>query len=297
MTVTVAADVTLEQVGRELASHRQWLAVDGEASRPLGELVAENSTGPLRLGFGAWRDMLLGFQFENGQGELITAGGRTMKNVAGYDLTKFMVGQRGVFGKIRTLTARTYRLPDGALLARCPGTPEVSANRLRDLLTTPCKPQWALIDADCLRCGYLGDQATLDYLQAALPAHAPGDLTIQSLDQDAALRRSLLAGAWNGGGLRFRASVPPAQLAAFVQALSPDQWIADGAFGVVWGTHAGSPPIIMEAAGRLGGGATVFQGDRVVQTPPPPGVEALLRRLKRAFDPDGMLAPIPTPDQ
>ena len=64
-----------------------------------------NSTGPLRLGFGAWRDLLLGAQFYNGRGELITAGGRTVKNVAGYDLTKFMVGQRGVFGRLLTLTA------------------------------------------------------------------------------------------------------------------------------------------------------------------------------------------------
>ena len=63
------------------------------ATKALGRLVEHNSSGPLRLGYGAWRDLLLGCQFHNGRGELITAGGRTVKNVAGYDLTKFMVGQ------------------------------------------------------------------------------------------------------------------------------------------------------------------------------------------------------------
>ena len=76
----------------------------------------QNSTGPLRLGYGAWRDLLLGVQFTNGRGELITAGGRTVKNVAGYDLTKFMVGSHGVFGRLVTITTRTYRRPDRALV-------------------------------------------------------------------------------------------------------------------------------------------------------------------------------------
>src|SRR5881396_731787 len=92
MTTTIAADVSLIRVQEKLANFGQWLAVDGDPTRSVGELVAANSSGPLRLGFGAWRDLLLGVQFTNGRGERVTAGGRTVKNVAGYDLTKFMVG-------------------------------------------------------------------------------------------------------------------------------------------------------------------------------------------------------------
>jgi glycolate oxidase FAD binding subunit len=296
MTVTAAADVTLDRLQHELAGHVQWLAVDGDPSRPIGELVEDNSTGPLRLGFGGWRDVLLGCQFENGRSELISPGGRTMKNVAGYDLTKFMVGQRGVFGAIVTLTARTYRLPDGALLARFVGPPEAAAAKLAALLITPCKPHWSLIDADSLRCGYLADQPTLDFLQTALSRHEPDEITPQNLQQDAALRRSLLADAARGDGSRFRASIPPAQLAPFIASLQPEKWIADGAFGVVWGHHHQPPPTIMQAAGRLGGGAVVWEGGRIVQSPPPPGVDDLLRRLKNAFDPDGTLAGLPMMD-
>ena len=101
MTATFAADVTLGEAQRRLAEIGQWLPVDGDPAAALGDLVSFNSTGPLRLGYGAWRDLLLGVQFTNGRGELITAGGRTVKNVAGYDLTKFMVGQHGVFGTLR----------------------------------------------------------------------------------------------------------------------------------------------------------------------------------------------------
>jgi glycolate oxidase FAD binding subunit len=296
MTLTAAADVPLAKVQQELAAHAQWLAVDGDESLPVGELVEQNSTGPLRLGFGGWRDVLLGCQFKNGRGELISAGGRTMKNVAGYDLTKLMVGQRGAFGEILTITARTYRMPDGCLLVRFPGLPHASTTRLTDLLTTPCRPHWALIDSESLLCGYLSDQPTLDYLQSSLSRYEPADMIAQSLEQDAALRRSLLSGASQGSGLRFRASIPPAELGQFVASLEPQKWIADGAFGVVWGLHAGPPPIIMQAADRLGGGATVWNGSRIVQSRQPPGVDDLLRRLKSAFDPDGILRPMPETD-
>src|SRR6478735_6813685 len=117
MTATFSADCTLRLAQEKLGEIGQWLPVDGDPDATLGSLVERNSSGPLRLGFGAWRDLLLGAQFTNGRGELISAGGRTVKNVAGYDLTKFMVGQRGVFGTLVSITTRTYKLPAGAILA------------------------------------------------------------------------------------------------------------------------------------------------------------------------------------
>src|SRR3954467_1530720 len=70
MTATFAADVTLAAAQARLAELGQWLPVDGDPARPLGHLVETNSTGPLRLGYGAWRDLLLGCQYTNGRGEL-----------------------------------------------------------------------------------------------------------------------------------------------------------------------------------------------------------------------------------
>src|SRR5436305_5851366 len=94
LTATFSADVTLAAAQAKLGEAGQWLPIDGGADETLGQLVERNSTGPLRLGYGAWRDLLLGAQFTNGRGELISAGGRSVKDVAGYDLTKFIVGDR-----------------------------------------------------------------------------------------------------------------------------------------------------------------------------------------------------------
>ena len=89
----LAADVTLGDAQRKLADIGQWLPVDGPAEASLGGLVDVNSTGPLRLGYGAGETCCWAASSPTRRGELITAGGRTVKNVAGYDLTKFMVGQ------------------------------------------------------------------------------------------------------------------------------------------------------------------------------------------------------------
>src|SRR5947209_12552871 len=77
MTATFSADVTLGEAQAKLAEFGQWLPIDGDSAQTIGTLVSTDSTGSLRLGYGAWRDLLLGAQFINGRGELITAGGRT----------------------------------------------------------------------------------------------------------------------------------------------------------------------------------------------------------------------------
>src|SRR4051812_17278582 len=141
MTAVISADVPLSVVQQTLAKHNQWLAIDGPSDATVGQLVEMNSTGPLRLGFGAGRGVLVGVQFQNGRGELITAGGLTLKNVAGYDLTKFMIGQGGVFGKLVTVTTRTYARPSAALIATLP--PELKT--VSEILTTPNRPQWAML--------------------------------------------------------------------------------------------------------------------------------------------------------
>src|SRR5690606_35700472 len=78
MTVIASADLSLATLQARLATTSQWLPVDGDAAMTLGQLITLNSTGPLRLGYGAWRDLLLGVQFRNRRGELITAGGKTV---------------------------------------------------------------------------------------------------------------------------------------------------------------------------------------------------------------------------
>lgn len=289
MTVTVAADVTLTQLQSQLARHDQWLPIDGRIDQPVGTLVSTDSTGPLRLGYGAWRDLLLGVQFVNGQGELITAGGRTVKNVAGYDLTKFMVGQRGIFGSIVTLTSRTYRRPAGAILAR--HAPDVGV--VSRLIPTSLRPQWAVLTAEALLCGYLGDEATLAFYRSAIPRSEPTEVIERSLDDDIGHRMSL----WHAErDLVFRASVSPGNLHEFASGLK-EKWAADAAFGVVVGSVGSEKEMasIRDAASALGGSARFFRGSSgpPLELSTTAAEKRIIERLKFAFDPDNRLNPLP----
>ncbi|HWE96306.1 MAG TPA: hypothetical protein VG269_20250 [Tepidisphaeraceae bacterium] len=247
MTATFSADVTLGAAQGKLAEVGQWLPIDGDGDSALGDLIAFNSTGPLRLGYGAWRDLLLGVQFANGRGELISAGGRTMKNVAGYDLTKFMVGSAGVFGKIVTLTVRTYRRPAGALVARHPADVGI----LNRLMTTPLRPQWAMLTKDALLCGYLGDERTVEYFRSALGQSEPLAVEERSIEEDMAVRGEL----WQARGmLTYRAAVPPMRIGEFA-ARAGGEWVADAAYGIVLGSNVQPDRIapICEAVESVGG--------------------------------------------
>lgn len=281
MTATLACDLTLAQAQEKLAAAGHWLPVDGDASLTLRTLVETNSTGPLRLGYGAWRDLLLGAQFHNGRGELITAGGRTVKNVAGYDLTKFMVGQHGVFGELLNITCRTYRKPESGLLA----TFAPQAVKVSSVLATPLRPQWMLRTTDQLLFGYLGDERAISYCQANVTKLSPAELRPRTLDEDIALRQKL----WRNSA--FRASIAPSKLDEFVAGARLAGWVADPAFGIVLGS--GEEPLVRSAAESRGGTVVFGSGDAFDYTPRTEGEKQLLARLKAAFDPEGKLAPLP----
>jgi hypothetical protein len=282
MTATFSADLTLRQAQDRLAAISQWLPIDGDPDATLGQLVDTNSTGPLRLGYGAWRDLLLGAQFRNGLGELITAGGRTVKNVAGYDLTKFMVGQHGVFGRLVTITTRTYRKPAGAILATFKSGTEL----VNELIPSPLKPYWMALTPDALFCGYLGDERSLAFYSERLPKIGPTQVEPRSVEQDIEHRQQLWALA---APKQFRASVPPFRLLDFIHAASLGQWAADAAFGVVIGpqTAVGTDGIV-KAAEMLNGAVKFIDSSvepvRVTFSRTSPQEQQVIDRLKEAFD-------------
>ncbi len=121
LVATVQAGVTMEALRAALLPHRLWLAVDppGRPDRTIGSVVATGTAGPLRHGFGPVRDQVLGCTVVTGDGRLVAAGGRVVKNVAGYDLTKLHAGGFGAFGVITDLHLRLRAQPavDLTLLA------------------------------------------------------------------------------------------------------------------------------------------------------------------------------------
>lgn len=114
LTLTARAGTSLEAIARATAVEHQWLALDpfGDSSGTLGATVATASSGPLACAFGTPRDNVLGLEIVTGDGRTIRSGGRVVKNVAGFDLTRLFTGSWGTLGVITEVTVRLRALPE-----------------------------------------------------------------------------------------------------------------------------------------------------------------------------------------
>jgi glycolate oxidase FAD binding subunit len=95
-----------------LAGKGQRLALDGSPGATVGGVVARNAAGPLRLRYGLPRDLLIGITIVRPDGHVAKAGGKVVKNVAGYDLGKLFAGSLGTLGLIAGVTFRLHPRPD-----------------------------------------------------------------------------------------------------------------------------------------------------------------------------------------
>ena len=124
LTVTVEAGITLESLQRELAQGGKFLPVEAPLAEraTIGGILASQSTGPLRFGYGLPRDWLIGIRVVSPQGVETKAGGKVVKNVTGYDLDKLYTGSLGTVGVIVEATFKLSPLPgnSGALVATFP---------------------------------------------------------------------------------------------------------------------------------------------------------------------------------
>ncbi|MBC6429829.1 FAD-binding oxidoreductase [Nostoc sp. HG1] len=142
LTVTVEAGMKFSELQALLAKSRQFLAIDPTApeSATIGGIVATGDTGSLRQRYGSVRDQLLGITFVRADGQVAKAGGRVVKNVAGYDLMKLFTGSYGTLGFISQLTFRVYPLPEASGTVVLTGKAEAisqAANILRGSALTP----------------------------------------------------------------------------------------------------------------------------------------------------------------
>jgi glycolate oxidase FAD binding subunit len=113
LTLTIRAGTTLAEIERVTGEHDQWLPLDpfGSNDGTIGATMATASAGPLAASFGFPRDLLLGLEFVNGRGQIVRAGGKVVKNVAGFDLSRLLTGSWGTLGVITELTVRLYARP------------------------------------------------------------------------------------------------------------------------------------------------------------------------------------------
>jgi glycolate oxidase FAD binding subunit len=327
MTLTVEAGCTLAEIDQQLAPDGQWLGLDAPAAEDttVGGFLAANLSGPLRASHGTARDLLLGLRWISPRGERVAAGGRVVKNVAGYDLHKAHVGALGTLGVLVEATFKVRPRPphERALVVACADAPAAIAAALdaRDTvepawLEAASGPLLGVAGAAGFAVGWLGIEPELDDAERRVRARlaAAGDATVVHALADAdaaALRRRLADLALAPAAAVLRLATLPDALGDAIAAVAGDpreerHWAAHAANGVARvSVHDAGQVVAMVAAARprlerVGGSLVVERTTADVKAAlaahggvfgdPGPGRE-LMRRLKDAFDPDRTLAP------
>lgn len=152
LTAGVGSGITLDELQTLLRADGLWLPLDrsGSGKATLGGVVATNASGPLRHFYGAPRDMVVGMQVATTEGKLIRTGGRVVKNVAGYDLGKLLVGSFGTLGVITEVNLKLFPLPaERQTFVLSTGTLGIARDVRRSILTSPIEPlRMVLLDAE-----------------------------------------------------------------------------------------------------------------------------------------------------
>ena len=144
-SLTARAGTPLSEIADVTAREGQWLTLEpaGSPEGTIGATIATASWGPLASAFGTPRDHLLGCEVVTGVGEVVRAGGRVVKNVAGFDLARLMTGAWGTLGAITEVTVRLRAKPevDRSLAVALDGGDERACDdAARWLRSTPYRP-------------------------------------------------------------------------------------------------------------------------------------------------------------
>jgi FAD/FMN-containing dehydrogenase len=235
LVATVEAGATLVEFQNQLAQAGQWLPIDppDDGRATIGGAVATGLGGAHSFGFGLPRSFVIGMRVTMADGRSINAGGKVVKNVAGYDLCKLFTGSYGTLGLINEVTFKLRPLPaetrtvsavgsfpslikKGGELARdfFPVAVELLSHRIARHLDIKCPP-----DSSVLLVRFAGsDRAVVSQTAKALKLLRE-DVGNQSMtvDDDGALWRRFAANQVKfGGDLSWRVSLKPTELATFL---------------------------------------------------------------------------------
>ncbi|MFO0814879.1 MAG: FAD-binding oxidoreductase [Gemmatales bacterium] len=228
MTVTIETGMSMQALQNVLQEKRMWLPLDVPEldKATVGGSLAANVNGPRQTGYGTWRDYLLGLNWVNDQGEHVKAGGRVVKNVAGYDFCKLMIGSFGTLGIITQVTLKVKPLPEATSVATgaIPDTNIKSwSHRLlgSGLRPTVCVLSKNITDDWTVTIGFEESKAAVEWQVTMLMQKILPDATIL---QDHVARQQLDDFATKlqyKAELSFLAQLPRGQGAAFTLRVAP----------------------------------------------------------------------------
>jgi len=332
LVLTARAGTRIADIEALLAQRNQMLAFEppdlgailggADNDGSLGGTIACNLAGPRRISAGAARDHFLGFQATNGRGERFKSGGKVVKNVTGYDLSKLLAGSRGTLAILDEVTIKVMPAPEAT------GT-----------LLVPCAADAEAIALLCRAMGSAHDVSGAAYLPASVAARSlvdelrrPGSgmtaLRVEGVTPSVQARLAALEQAFGGGRSKmldtlesrrlwrelrdarplwagtpsaarelWRLSVPPAagaevvaRLRAGTAAIEP---IYDWSGGLIWlsmATDAGNGEAIRAAVSACGGHCTPIRASSERHTDTTGPIAKLSQRIRESFDPRGIFA-------
>ncbi len=314
LITVVRAGTAVSELADKLAPAGQQLALDTPfPGATIGGTVAVNTSGPRRMLYGTVRDLLIGVTVVRADGTVARAGGKVVKNVAGYDLGKLITGSYGTLGLITECAFRLHPLPAAtAVVTRRVGSAQAAAQLCAAVLGAQIVP--SALEVDSPPHGITEVAVLLEGVPAGVAARARTALRL--LGGDAAVSESppdWWAGyPWRPGdvGLKLTAMLSRVPLVLAAAQSVRDRYgvplsaRGSAGSGVVYaGMPGNTDPAraaravadLRAAAGQAAGHAVVLTAPAAVRESvdlwgPVPGLD-LMRQVKRQFDPDARLAP------
>lgn len=317
LVLTVQAGVKLSVLEALVAAEGQMLPFEpphltgllkSRGEPTLGGVLATNLSGPRRIRAGAARDHFLGFEAVTGRGEAVKAGGKVVKNVTGYDLSKLMAGSWGTLAVLTEVTIKVLPVGRTELTVLFFGLDDRRACEAMSLaMNAPVELSGAahLPERTAARAPLKGQMALtalrLEGFAASVAARAEAlFLALKAFGRteqlDAQHSREFWvqireAEAFHGDRRPlWRISVPAASGWRVGEALTGEA-LYDWAGGLVWLLSDDEPARVRAAVRSLGGYATCYRGPAPAFEPLAGPLAALTARVKSAFDPKGVLNP------
>ena len=320
LTVTAAAGMKFADLQAVLGAVGQFLPIDPAYPQQatLGGIIATADTGSLRHRYRGVRDLLLGMTFVRSDGKIAVAGGRVVKNVAGYDLMKLFTGSYGTLGIISQVTFRVYPLPESSGTVILTGEAGALAQAAQILLSSALTPTAVdLLSPDLVTKLGLGKgtglivrfQSIAESVQqqSARLLEVGEKLGLQgtkcSEDDEHQLWQRLPETMWDSGtksAIICKIGIRPSEAVTFINQLPiQDAWIHAGTgLGVLRFEAATAQTLLQVRQGceAKGGFLTVLAAPTdIKQELDVWGYTGsaidLMRRIKQQFDPENILSP------
>ena len=263
MIATVEAGMTLREFQERLRASGQWLPIDPPNEEiTIGDLLAFNVSGSRRLGYGTIRDYLIGIRVAMADGTIIKAGGKVVKNVAGYDMCKLFIGARHSIGIIVEATFKLRPLPEKeAFMQTAVDSPEALEELRKRLWSSPAEP--VFFDAHNVAgkidvvAGFAGNREDVDAQVES--ARVMSFQIVSGIDY--------ARNFWANGPAKHL-SVLPSRCVELINETKAEQWLV-----------------------HLGNGIIHFRGGNLYTIPKPASL--LNERIKQEFDPKQIFGTAP----